>query len=226
MAFTAFSGTAQAAEPAVRRRSPIALLLLLPGMFYLILFFVTPFFSLIITSLQEPDPLLFGEFNNAFNFAIGDYTHYGEVNLSDALAVSSDAFFYRIGAEMFLAGSGEPILQDELRLFGFGQKSGIDLPYEYRGIVPDAEIKKNIFNTIYTRSSTAVAYFTRASSGLTKEEIRKAVAATNESITPMVPHQVLVYTNSDNKYWKFKANTLRGIFSELNNGVSVQARCS
>ncbi|MBA4247745.1 MAG: ABC transporter permease [Microbacterium sp.] len=68
MAFTAFSGTAQAAEPAVRKRSPIALLLLLPGMFYLILFFVTPFFSLIITSLQEPDPLLFGEFNNAFNW--------------------------------------------------------------------------------------------------------------------------------------------------------------
>lgn len=68
MAFTAFAGQAQSAEPVARRRSPVALLLLLPGMFYLVLFFVTPFISLIITSLQVPDPLIFGEYQNAFNW--------------------------------------------------------------------------------------------------------------------------------------------------------------
>ncbi len=66
------------------------------------------------------------------------------MNLSDALAVSSDAFFYRIGAEMFLDSGFEPVLQEELKLFGFGEKSGIDLPFEYRGIVPDAAIKKKL----------------------------------------------------------------------------------
>ncbi len=68
MAFTAFSSSTAAAEPVVRRKSPIALFLLLPGMFYLILFFVTPLISLIITSLQTPDPLIFGQFVNAFNW--------------------------------------------------------------------------------------------------------------------------------------------------------------
>lgn len=68
MAFTAFSGATTAAEPVVRRKSPIALFLLLPGIFYLILFFVTPLISLIITSLQAPDPLIFGQFVNAFNW--------------------------------------------------------------------------------------------------------------------------------------------------------------
>ena len=68
MAFTAFAGQSQAAEPAARRKSPVALFLLLPGIFYLVLFFVTPLLSLVITSLQEPDPVLFGQFQNAFNW--------------------------------------------------------------------------------------------------------------------------------------------------------------
>ena len=66
MAFTAFSAQTSAAEPAAKRRSPIALFLLLPGILYLILFFVTPLISLVITSFQEPDPVRFGSFVNAF----------------------------------------------------------------------------------------------------------------------------------------------------------------
>jgi spermidine/putrescine transport system permease protein len=54
VAFGAFSSTAVAAEPAVRRRSPIALFLLLPGALYLSLFFLVPFVSLILTSFQAP----------------------------------------------------------------------------------------------------------------------------------------------------------------------------
>ena len=55
MAFGAFSSaTPVAAEPAVRRRSPIALFLLLPGALYLGLFFLVPFVSLILTSFQSP----------------------------------------------------------------------------------------------------------------------------------------------------------------------------
>jgi spermidine/putrescine transport system permease protein len=55
VAFGAFStATPVAAEPAARRRSPIALFLLLPGAMYLGLFFLVPFVSLILTSFQAP----------------------------------------------------------------------------------------------------------------------------------------------------------------------------
>jgi spermidine/putrescine transport system permease protein len=55
VAFGAFStATPVAAEPAARRRSPIALFLLLPGALYLSLFFLVPFVSLILTSFQAP----------------------------------------------------------------------------------------------------------------------------------------------------------------------------
>ena len=53
MAFAAL-GTAAPKEQAPRRRSRIALLLLLPGLLYLALFFLTPLVSLVLTSLQAP----------------------------------------------------------------------------------------------------------------------------------------------------------------------------
>lgn len=53
MAFTAFS-TAAPAVDVPRKRSRVALLLLLPGILYLLLFFLVPLISLVITSLQAP----------------------------------------------------------------------------------------------------------------------------------------------------------------------------
>jgi spermidine/putrescine transport system permease protein len=58
MALAAFSTAAppqlQELEPPQRRRSGIALVLLLPGVLYLVLFFLTPLVSLVITSFQTP----------------------------------------------------------------------------------------------------------------------------------------------------------------------------
>lgn len=53
MAFTAFA-TGTAREQAPRRKSRIALFLLLPGILYLLLFFLVPLVSLVLTSLQAP----------------------------------------------------------------------------------------------------------------------------------------------------------------------------
>ncbi|MFA5606591.1 MAG: ABC transporter permease [Leucobacter sp.] len=54
MAFTAFSANTKVADQAPRKRGWIALLLLAPGIAYMLLFFVTPFIQLAITSLQAP----------------------------------------------------------------------------------------------------------------------------------------------------------------------------
>lgn len=52
MAFTAFSANAQVVEQAPKRRGLAVFLLLTPGIAYMLLFFVSPFVQLIITSLQ------------------------------------------------------------------------------------------------------------------------------------------------------------------------------
>lgn len=54
MAFTALSATAKVVEQAPRKKGWIALLLLAPGIAYMLLFFVAPFIQLAITSLQAP----------------------------------------------------------------------------------------------------------------------------------------------------------------------------
>ena len=57
MAFGAFSTTTVApTEPPQRRRSKVALLLLLPGLAYLALFFLVPLVSLVLTSFQTKTP--------------------------------------------------------------------------------------------------------------------------------------------------------------------------
>lgn len=66
---------------------------------------------------------------------------YGKVDVETALAVSSDAFFYRIGELIMTQNNSEPVLQEQVELFGFGADTGIDLPYEFDGTVPDAELK-------------------------------------------------------------------------------------
>lgn len=69
MAFAAFSTTPGGAEQVPRRRSPVALLLLLPGILYLVLFFLAPLFSLLLTSFQAPAELGdIGQYSYAFKW--------------------------------------------------------------------------------------------------------------------------------------------------------------
>lgn len=68
---------------------------------------------------------------------------HGWISLPTALEVSSDTFFYRIGDEFYQRN--DSMLQEEARQFGFGAPTGIDLPSEVAGIVPDPAWKKQHF---------------------------------------------------------------------------------
>lgn len=65
---------------------------------------------------------------------------HGLANLSKAIQVSSDTFFYRLGYEMGIDKASPYLAQ-----FGFGQKTGIDLPSEYTGVLPSREWKAKRF---------------------------------------------------------------------------------
>ncbi len=82
------------------------------------------------------------EFKNAICSFNGRPCVYGSVNVEDALAVSSDAFFYRIGDQIMVQNDFQPVLQEQVRLFGFGADTGIELPFEFDGTVPDAALKE------------------------------------------------------------------------------------
>ena len=72
---------------------------------------------------------------------------WGRVNLSRSLTVSSDVFYYDLGARFWLErsrlGNG---IQDTARAFGFGAKTGAALPGDKAGVIPDAESRKELFD--------------------------------------------------------------------------------
>ncbi|MSO15087.1 MAG: hypothetical protein EXQ61_02065 [Ilumatobacteraceae bacterium] len=69
---------------------------------------------------------------------------YGRINVVSALAVSSDVFFYKIGEQIFTQRGNRPVLEDQVRLFGFGSPTEIDLPYEFIGTIPSKALKQRL----------------------------------------------------------------------------------
>ena len=84
------------------------------------------------TTIDDPGSIKIGNivFHNAGNIG------YGGVDLVNALRVSSDVYFYRLGAKL---NSTEPLggpIQRWARQLGFGSLTGIDLPGEVQGTIP------------------------------------------------------------------------------------------
>jgi penicillin-binding protein 2 len=90
------------------------------------------------TPLNDPGVFRYGlrEFKNA-----GDAV-YGTLALPRALQVSSDVFFYQLGAAANERGA---VIQDWARRLSFGKPTGIDLPGEYGGLVPDRKWRDGEF---------------------------------------------------------------------------------
>ena len=72
-----------------------------------------------------------------------DRTPNGDVDLRMAITVSSDVYFYKL-AEQFSIRSDfdEDQIQQTARQLGFGRTTGVALPFEHAGVVPDASIKR------------------------------------------------------------------------------------
>jgi len=67
-----------------------------------------------------------------------DWKNHGPVDMKKAIAVSSNVYFYSIGGGYGAQrGLGIETINKYLRLFGFEQKTGIDIPGEQNGLLPD-----------------------------------------------------------------------------------------
>ena len=69
---------------------------------------------------------------------------YGTVDMSRAMTVSSDAYFYSLGADFWSNRGllGDEALQETVRLFGFDQETGVPLPSEQAGRIPTPRQRK------------------------------------------------------------------------------------
>ncbi len=70
---------------------------------------------------------------------------HGVRGLQDGIRDSCDAVFYDLGKNFFYADHDTEGLQEMFRRWGLGSKTGVDLPAEGVGRVPDAEWKESYF---------------------------------------------------------------------------------
>ncbi|MDO5118525.1 MAG: penicillin-binding protein 2 [Coriobacteriales bacterium] len=74
-----------------------------------------------------------------------DHYGHGGMNLQSGITYSCDIVFYEIGKGFYVADSEG--LQETYRNWGLGTETGVDLPSEEPGRVPDAEWKWNYWDT-------------------------------------------------------------------------------
>ncbi|MFA6423556.1 MAG: penicillin-binding protein 2 [Patescibacteria group bacterium] len=76
-----------------------------------------------------------------------DWKVHGLVDIKKAIAESCDVFFYAIGGGWDkIKGLGVAKIKEYLEKYGFGTPTGVDLPGENAGLVPDNDWKKSRLN--------------------------------------------------------------------------------
>ena len=83
----------------------------------------------------------------------------GRIDLQNAISMSSDDYFYRLGVSMFRDNSEQDVFQKTLDQFGFGSDTGIDLPFENSGRVPTAAVKKKLAEAKVIGPDDGAGYF-------------------------------------------------------------------
>ena len=74
------------------------------------------------------------------------HSGHGKMTLEDAIVYSCDPVFYDIGHDFYYSEDNPEGLQEMYRRWGLGDYTGVDLPSEASGRVPDAEWKNEYFS--------------------------------------------------------------------------------
>jgi len=122
--------------------------------------------------------------NNSRRFRDWKIGGHGEVDIIKAIAVSCDTFFYGLAIEL-----GIPRLNRSLADFGFGKKTGIDLPNEKKGLLADAKWKKKKYNKKWFSGETAITGIGQGYTQVTPIQLALAtskIAFPNKSVVPHI----------------------------------------
>jgi penicillin-binding protein 2 len=102
--------------------------------------------KLISPDKQINDPgyiLVKSQYDPTVTYRYGGVQAHGWVDMRKAIAVSSNIYFYTVGGGYGdQKGLGPARIKKYLSLFGWNNKTGVDLPGEFSGFIPDPAWKK------------------------------------------------------------------------------------
>ena len=148
-----------------------------------------------------------------------DWRAQGWVDMRDAIAVSSDVYFYEIGGGFEgQKGLGISNLEKYAQLFGIGEKTGVDLPDETAGIIPSPEWKaKNFAGDPWHIGDTYHTAIGQYGFQVTTLQMARAVAAIANNGTLVTPHFIL--SDKKNELKTEKISILQNYFDIVKEGM-------
>ena len=121
-----------------------------------------------------------------------DWKAHGYVDMRNAIAESSDEYFYQIGGGYKeQKGLGIARLNKYAKMFGFATTTGIDLPGEDFGLVPSPEWKKKVFDEDWLLGNTYHSSIGQYGFQVTPLELVRGVAALANGGYLVRPHILL-----------------------------------
>jgi penicillin-binding protein 2 len=150
------------------------------------------------------------------NDDVGDNANGAAYNVSSALTVSSDAFFYQIGAEYWDAKSqyGNDPIQTTAAQYGFGQPTGIDIPNEAIGRV-DSLTERQKLHAAYPNG------FPNTPTWYTGDNMELAFGQGGTVITPL--QEAVAYSTFANGGTRYAPEVAAGVVSPDGKVVSTVA---
>jgi penicillin-binding protein 2 len=150
------------------------------------------------TSIETPQEIVIGE----WKFPDWKY-HTGVSNVTRAIAESNNIFFYAVGGGWDkIKGLGPDILGNYLSAFGFGAKSGVDLPSEASGLVPGPEWKESYKGEKWYLGDTYHVAIGQGDLLVTPLQMVKALSAVANGGRLLTPQLVNEVTNAEGEVIK------------------------
>lgn len=174
---------------------------------------ITPWKQILSTgSISIPNPY-FPDKKSVFK----DWKAHGLVDMRRAIAVSSDVYFYEIGGGFQgQKGLGIENIEKFIRLFGLGNETGIDLPEEADGIIPNPAWKAENFDGerwfLGDTYHTAIGQY---GFQVTPIQMARAVATVANEGTLLTPHLLL----GEKDFPKTKLDVNKNFFKVVKEGM-------
>jgi penicillin-binding protein 2 len=146
-------------------------------------------------------------------------TPHGWVDMREAIAVSSNIYFYTVGGGYGdQQGLGPARIKKYLELFGWGAKTGIDLPGEFEGFVPTPEWKKEVIKESWWDGDTYNLSIGQSYLKVTPIQVAMAYSAIANGGTLYKPQIVNKIVDSEkNTIKSYDPEIIRDNFIDLEN---------
>lgn len=144
------------------------------------------------------------------SFFFGDWKAHGFTDIRRAIAVSSDVFFYSVGGGYGnIRGLGMDRMKKYETLFGYGEKTGIDLLGEADGLIPDAAWKEEKIGERWYIGDDYHAAIGQGFVTATPLQILNSVATIANGGTLYAPRIVSQIRSSDGKVTAVQSEVIR-----------------